>query len=267
MCVYTLASVAASVYNHVYTNGNYPLEYEWLQPKATLAFLTFGSPSLLSIALAFLYMQTFRGIVKPSLFKRATRILVCCSALILGAALFLGIDQYLADMDLYEEGYPYFESIRTAGPYMDRVRGTIYRYRFLSVLAVVQLATIMTCLLVTVRRARASLDRTMSLSTPSSYLEHASPPGSPQGAKRWTKKKRRLSKLDLLPWVYATYCTAYIAMTVLMVVRVYTSDSTDTFKTLYKYLLVPANVVEGVSLAIIVYPGVRQKPRGDAIHI
>ncbi|GIQ86590.1 hypothetical protein KIPB_008470 [Kipferlia bialata] len=64
--------------------------------------------------------------------------------------------------------------------------------------------------------------------------------------------ERRLTKLDVLPYAYAVYCTAYIVLLTLL--RTGTASDNAYLLRIYVYLLPFQYLLEGLCVSVIIYP-------------
>ncbi|GIQ81154.1 hypothetical protein KIPB_002068 [Kipferlia bialata] len=64
------------------------------------------------------------------------------------------------------------------------------------------------------------------------------------------RKHRTITKLDVIPWVYTLYCACYLAL----VVFISAFESGNWAEKTYYIIVAPTNLVEGLCLAVIVYP-------------
>ncbi|GIQ87518.1 hypothetical protein KIPB_009568 [Kipferlia bialata] len=187
---------------------------------------------------------------------------------------------------LYDLGYDAFCG-DDPGPfyaYLDYTSTMDARYRGLSLAAVAQMLAVLLCFRV-LRRDVSSHLHTLSvnqrgregarvgdsapkaLQIPSNTNSTAVclTPAPAIDTSRKKQRRRPLFKLTLLPWVYAAYSVSVLVMGVSLLLMWSTDPGTEAytfFMSFYAYALGPANGIEGVCLAIMVYPiGARVRQR------
>ncbi|GIQ85773.1 hypothetical protein KIPB_007501 [Kipferlia bialata] len=259
-----VASVASSIFNEVFLSGDIDHMYQILPVKGTILFLAVGSPTFISLTLTLLYMASFKGVVKQRTYRTLRRAVALLSVLYLLAVGGTCAMDTIYCKDIYSQGLSYFQDQMDNGSWADEYWQTFFRLRALTTLATVQLLCVTLTLVVFRRRYRERIRISSQPFEPKTSISGEivtggitlAPNLSPNESgvlstsarsshKTELKTKAKATKMSLLPWVYAMYCVSYILLSTLSMLRM---------KQQYRYFLVPANLIEGACLSVIMFP-------------
>ncbi|GIQ87416.1 hypothetical protein KIPB_009451, partial [Kipferlia bialata] len=191
---------------------------------SVVVFCSNGLPCFISVVLGFLYIQVFSGILRPSKYEciratlRVTAILlglgcVCtCIAeqLYCNGLMEAGYDAFVAGLDVVSLGNKY-----------------VFCYRILCLLAILQLLVIVLSLKGVAKAHRQQLA--------SHSNDH--------------QRKRRVTKIDVMPWAYGVFCCSHLVVTVCILLW-----QQPWAYNLFLFTILPAALIEGVCLSVMVYP-------------
>ncbi|GIQ88152.1 hypothetical protein KIPB_010336 [Kipferlia bialata] len=270
LCITSVASAAAILFNFTFLKGDIETKYSRLPYKGYIIFVSGGAPTFVSLCLISLYLALFKGILPSRSLSILKRCQVIVSVLLVGlAALACAADQLYCN-DVYRQGIDYYQSQIDSGAWSVPYWLVIGRLRIVSSIAVGILLCLIVALTLYRRSHRRKLHRQFNTSPLGTALVTpvTSGSGSPRGVSQTrtlaappsvpgalvqapavgrapTVTKGGSSKLVVMPWVYAAYCVSYISLSILSMLG---------FVSMYRYLLVPANLVEGLCLSVIIYP-------------